>query len=237
MTAAAVTPNPMILEQAVLEQAVLESAIPESAVLESADLETAVLEAGILEQLAARGWVVLPEFLQPAAVAELRAEIQAAHAGQQLAPARIGRGAQHQQRTEIRGDLIQWLDGSTPAQARLLAHFESIRRQVNSSLWLGLFEMEAHFALYPPGAGYQRHLDAFQQDNPRRLSAVLYLNSAWPEAAGGELVIYSSSEQEQCRVRPEGGTLVLFLSQQILHEVLPAREWRASIAGWFRVRV
>jgi len=198
---------------------------------------SAGLEPAILEQLAVQDWVVVPGFLEPAAVAELRAEIEAAHVAQQLAPARIGRGAQHQHRSEIRGDLIQWLDGSTPAQAHVLARFEAIRQQVNASLWLGLFELEAHFAFYPPGAGYQRHLDSFQNDNPRRLSAVLYLNPAWPESAGGELVIYSHSGPEQCRVRPEGGTLALFLSQQVPHEVLPAREWRASIAGWFRVRV
>jgi SM-20-related protein len=37
-------------------------------------------------------------------------------------------------------------------------------------------------------------------------------------------------------VLPVGGTLVLFLSQRIAHEVLPGNRVRLSIAGWFKTR-
>ena len=194
------------------------------------------LDPEVLDQLAEQECVVLPNYLPPDEIIALRTEVAARLRDQAMLPAQIGRGSQRQRRTEVRGDLIHWLDASTMPQQRLFACFEQIRQQVNASLWLGLFEFEAHYAWYPPGTGYQRHLDAFQHDNPRRLSAVLYLNRVWPSHSGGELVIYSPSGEEQQRVRPEAGTLVLFLSQRIPHEVLPATRGRASIATWFRVR-
>jgi SM-20-related protein len=189
-----------------------------------------------LDALVSSGVAVLPRYIDAALVDALRQEIHAARAAAGLRQARIGRGGGRRLAAAVRGDWIRWLDGSTDAQRLLLAQFEDIRREVNLALMLGLFEVEAHFALYPPGAGYQRHVDAFQHDNPRRLSAVLYLNRHWRRAQGGELAIYDAADRELLRVLPEAGTLVLFLSQSVPHAVLPTRRWRASVAAWFRVR-
>jgi SM-20-related protein len=188
------------------------------------------------EALAACGLAVLPGCFEPDLVDALRAEIPVGELPTGMSRAGVGRGSQRRVDDAVRGDWIRWLDGSTTAQREFLTRLESIRRQVNQALMLGLFEVEAHFALYPPGAGYERHLDAFQQDNPRRLSAVLYLNRHWHVADGGELAIYDEEGHEVRRILPEAGTLVLFLSQSIPHAVLPATRWRASIAAWFRVR-
>jgi SM-20-related protein len=38
------------------------------------------------------------------------------------------------------------------------------------------------------------------------------------------------------RVAPECGKLVIFLSEDFPHEVLPATQLRQSIAGWFRIK-
>ena len=189
-----------------------------------------------LDDLTTTGLAVMPGLVEPALVAALRDEI---HAGRSLAGmrrARVGRGEGRRLASAVRGDWIRWLDGSTEAQRLFLARLEGIRQEVNQALLLGLFEIEAHFALYPPGAGYQRHVDAFQHDNPRRLSAVLYLNRHWRRSQGGELAIYDAEGCELQRVLPEAGTLVLFLSQSVPHAVLPTRRWRASIAAWFRLR-
>ena len=43
------------------------------------------------------------------------------------------------------------------------------------------------------------------------------------------------SGEEMARVVPRAGTLLLFMSEEIEHEVLPTRRDRASIAGWFRL--
>ena len=82
----------------------------------------------------------------------------------------------------------------------------------------------------------KRHVDAFKGQGNRVLSLVGYLNEDWLEENGGELVIYNSSDDvEGTKVLPKKNTLVVFLSEQFPHEVLPATRTRHSIAGWFRV--
>ena len=51
------------------------------------------------------------------------------------------------------------------------------------------------------------------------------------------MAIFDREEAEDAveLVLPELGTLVIFLSEDIPHEVLPAMRDRYSIAGWFRV--
>ena len=52
----------------------------------------------------------------------------------------------------------------------------------------------------------------------------------------GELVIYENEEDLQGqKVLPKLATLVVFLSEEFPHEVLPAKKDRYSIAGWYRV--
>jgi SM-20-related protein len=192
-------------------------------------------DADLGDALASRGWIVMPGCFDSGLVAALQREVDDTGPGG-MTRAGIGRGRQRQVADAVRGDWIRWLDGSTAAQREVLERLEAIRVEVNRALMLGLFEVEAHFALYPPGTGYERHVDAFRHDNPRRLSAVLYLNRQWRQSEGGELAIYDSDGNVVERILPEAGTLVLFLSQTVPHAVLPTRRWRASIAAWFRVR-
>ena len=99
----------------------------------------------------------------------------------------------------------------------------------------GLAEYEGHYALYPPGASYARHRDRFRDDDTRVLSCVLYLNEGWRREDGGALRLYVEGGRA-IDVRPEGGTLVAFLSGRFDHEVLPARRPRLALTGWFRRR-
>jgi SM-20-related protein len=151
-----------------------------------------------LDALVRSGLTVLPGYIDAHLAHALRAEIHEARSAAGLRRARIGRGSGRRLADAVRGDWIRWLDGSTEAQRLFLARLEEIRREVNLALMLGLFEVEAHFALYPPGAGYQRHVDAFEHDNPRRLSAVLYLNRHWRPEQGGELAIYDPPTGSCC---------------------------------------
>ena len=66
----------------------------------------------------------------------------------------------------------------------------ALRDALNRRLLLGLHELEAHYALYPAGAHYDRHRDRFRDDDARVLSAVLYLNRDWTEADAGALRLY-----------------------------------------------
>lgn len=146
-----------------------------------------------------------------------------------------GHGAQGMQNA-LRDDSIHWLEpGGTDAPATLfLAQMEALRRGINQRLLLGLHELEAHYAVYPAGGGYARHRDRFRDDDARVLSLVVYLNPGWEAADGGELRLHLEAGVRD--VAPALGCSVLFLSDAIEHEVLPARRTRRSIAGWFRQR-
>ncbi len=74
-----------------------------------------------------------------------------------------------------------------------------------------------------------------QQLNTRKLSSILYLNQNWQASDGGELRLYVNDD-EWLNISPIGGRLVLFLSDQFWHEVLPAKRERLSLTGWFRTR-
>lgn len=182
--------------------------------------------------------VVLPGAWSRAAVAPLRAEAEALDAAGLLVPAAIGRGAARQHDAATRSDRRIWLDaldvGRAPALGALPAAFEHLRVALNRELLLGLDEVEAHLACYPPGARYARHLDRFVDDDARVLSLVLYLNADWRAADGGQLLLELATGRRE--VLPESGTLVAFLSDRVWHEVLPTARPRWSVAAWFRRR-
>ncbi|WP_018876540.1 MULTISPECIES: 2OG-Fe(II) oxygenase [unclassified Thioalkalivibrio] len=205
----------------------------------------AVIESPVPEGREPAGWLdalmrdqrcVWPDFLPEDTVDALHDEIYALRDAAQLAQARIGRGGECHRDRATRGDWIHWLDGASPAQQAFMERLDAIRLEVGRSLIPGLFETESHFALYPPGTHYERHVDAFQAGNCRRLSLVFYLNRDWHEQDGGQLAIYDDAGRECQRIQPTAGTLVMFLSQTVPHAVLPTRRWRASIASWMRVR-
>lgn len=154
-----------------------------------------------------------------------------------LNPAGVGRQGDYQRNNTIRGDAIQWLEPGVPAVTEFLCWMDKLREALNQRLFLGLFDYESHYAVYEPGAFYQKHRDAFRGKPGRKLSSVLYLNPEWDKTQGGELVLYDEAgENELLRLAPEYGRLVLFLSEDFPHEVLPATTRRQSIAGWFRIK-
>ncbi|WP_280554714.1 2OG-Fe(II) oxygenase [Halomonas sp. 25-S5] len=192
--------------------------------------------AELVDALVAQGWYVGEAFIPAELCAELYQEVAAMADHQALEAAGIGRGPAHALRRDIRGDAIRWLDRESRARRHYLEAMGELQQELNRALFLGLFEYEAHFAHYPPGAFYRKHLDSFRGRANRVVSTVGYLNPDWPADAGGEIVIFDAidPEREVSRVRPEAGTFACFLSDSVPHEVLPTRLPRASIAGWFR---
>ena len=151
--------------------------------------------------------------------------------------AAVGRGAARVERTDVRGDRIRWLEpwDAKPAETAWFALVDALRVAVNEALYLGLFDFEGHYAIYPPGAGYARHLDRFRDDDARVLTLIVYLNDGWTDAHGGALRV-ECGDRVTHDVTPAGGTLVAFLSDRFPHEVLPASRERLAITGWFRRR-
>jgi SM-20-related protein len=189
----------------------------------------------IADALAGPGFIVLD---QPLPGSLIQGLIDNLHQQQNsLKPAGVGRQGDYQLDQRVRGDAIQWLEPGDPAVTEFLYWMDKLRLGINQRLFLGLFDYECHYAVYQPGAFYQKHRDAFRGNPGRKLSTVLYLNPGWDPVAGGELVLYDEAGADQLiRVAPECGKLVLFLSEDFPHEVLPATQLRQSIAGWFRIK-
>jgi SM-20-related protein len=116
-----------------------------------------------------------------------------------------------------------------------LAELERLRLELNREAMLGLFELELHYAWYPPGAGYARHVDQPLGRAQRRVSVVLYLNQDWTPEAGGELRIFDAADGHR-DIEPIAGRLVFFLTPGREHAVLPTQRDRLSVSGWFRHR-
>ena len=146
--------------------------------------------------------------------------------------AAIGTMSQKQIDRSIRGDNIFWLDKSSqefPIQSffQLADH---IKQLLNRYCFLSLSDYEFHFAHYPIGTFYKRHLDQFQGRDNRLISMVLYLNQYWKPDYGGGLKLFL--EDKEHIIYPEFGRLVLFKSDLLEHEVMITRKDRFSITGW-----
>lgn len=199
----------------------------------------------IAHGLARDGVVVLPDAVSPQLVEQLAFEARSLWENHAFSAARIGSGPDRHLAPAVRADRIVWLDevDESPGQHHILGELETLRLAINETAFLGLFEWEGHFACYPPGAQYVRHLDVFAHASQRRVSTVLYLNEGWAPGDGGELRIWTTPagpnwtlDSPTITVEPRAGTLVTFLSEDYYHEVLPARVDRFSLTGWFRTR-
>lgn len=190
----------------------------------------------IIDDLAERGWSLQPGFIPESLTHALAAECHRRAAQGALTPAGVGKGPAVAVNEGIRGDHIDWLEpGQSVACDQYLGHLEQLRLALNQTLFLGLEDVESHFALYPPGAFYRRHLDRFRDDDRRAVSVVLYLNADWQAHQGGALRLYLADDAAH-DILPVGGSLAVFLSADIPHEVLPATRDRLSLTGWFRRR-
>ena len=147
----------------------------------------------------------------------------------------VGRGTGFVVDNQIRSDKILWITGESSSELKWIYFCNNLKEYLNRNLYLGLSSFESHFARYAKGDFYKRHLDAFKGQGNRIVSVVYYLNKEWIEDDGGELVIYGGDIPESGkRVAPKFGTIIVFLSEEILHEVLSTNTNRLSIAGWFR---
>tara|TARA_R110001592_G_scaffold307182_4_gene580369 strand:- start:341 stop:997 length:657 start_codon:yes stop_codon:yes gene_type:complete len=205
----------------------------EAEVLLSA-LDTEQLFDRIADALTENGYVVLPAAL-PAVMSDTLFTRIASFEDEVFRPAGVGRAGEFQLNPFVRNDEIRWLAPTDEVEASYLAWMEKLRSGLNRRLFMGLFDYEAHFARYAPGAFYKKHVDAFKGRTNRVLSTVCYLNPNWSLADGGHLLMYEEGIEPIAKISPLMGTLVVFLSDRFPHEVTTASRLRYSIAGWFRV--
>ncbi len=213
----------------------------------------------IANKIAEHEFCVMDDFISKEIVTALAREVQNLHLETSLHQAGTGMGVATVNQA-LRGDYIGWLnDGKTnlqtnteiknsEAQAAYFEKMESLRLHLNTHLYLGLFGLESHLALYPAGACYKKHIDRFKNIRvndgkpARQISCILYLNENWEDAFGGQLRVYKNIENEVFfnekffDILPISGRLVAFLSDTFYHEVLSATQPRMSVTGWFLTR-
>lgn len=111
------------------------------------------------------------------------------------------------------------------------------------------------YAFYPTGGFYQRHIDAMNVGRlAREWSFILYLNQGWRQSDGGHLRVFEAgsgvrgsgtlladftaghspllSPAQHVDIAPRAGTLVVFRSDTVPHEVRHTSAKRMAIIGW-----
>jgi len=191
----------------------------------------------VVENIYQNGFHIIDNFLDEAHYQELRSLVQLLHDQGNFEPAKIGQQQNKVLNTTVRSDHIFWLDKekTNPAIEAYFAGLKNISTALNESLFLGLVDYEAHFAIYQPNNFYKKHVDQFATAQERRISCVYYLNPSWQEAFGGQLQLYDHTDQPLTTILPQGNRFVCFNSD-IPHEVRTAFKTRYSIAAWLKIR-
>lgn len=193
----------------------------------------------IIDGILTDGYGIADNFLTADEVTALAKRLRDRRAAGQFRAAGIG-NQQIVVENTIRGDEILWLDDATATteETTFLQRIGAFVQYVNQTCYLSLRDYEFHYALYPPGTFYKRHLDQFRSDSRRKLSVICYLNADWQETDGGQLALYVPNSDEkterQISISPIGGRLVCFESGQLEHEVLSATRERLSVTGWLK---
>ncbi|MFP2933650.1 2OG-Fe(II) oxygenase [Pyxidicoccus sp. 3LG] len=187
-----------------------------------------------VEGLGTRGYFIRSAFLGEARAREVRDAALAREASGVLHPAGIRRGADRTHDTSVRGDLIGWVvpEPGTPLGV-LWEGFRELGEALTSGAYLGLGRFDVQLACYPGGgAHYARHRDAFPGQSNRRATAIWYANPGWAPEHGGVLRLYPEGSAP-VDVEPTLDRLVVFLSERIEHEVLPAFAQRLALTAWY----
>jgi SM-20-related protein len=175
--------------------------------------------------LGGAGWFSRENFLG----AELARRVRAQAAAVPLRRAGVRRAGELDD--AIRSDELAWVTPELFPEA--VAAFDALMTQLNERAWLGLRRFDLQLARYPPGAKYVRHRDAFPGDDNRRVTAIVYLNPAWAEGDGGKLRLFVEPVID---LAPRLDRLVVFRSELIEHEVLPAHAERWALTAWYSAR-
>lgn len=151
--------------------------------------------------------------------------------------AKIGSQADIQQNEQIRTDSIYWIDDKSeePCTQAYFNTVNGLAKHLNQSLFLSLSEFETHFASYPPGTFYKKHIDQFKTTSNRKISCVYYLNDRWSESFGGALRLYNPQDALITQTFPIGNRFICFKSE-LPHEVCLTHQTRYSITGWLKTR-
>ena len=225
------------------------------------------LPSSAIEDLSAKGYAIIPNFLPPDLVSDLNADVSSLRSGSKFNVARIGQDATNKLNTDIRVaetcfvgrtklqdcpdaareilyDALDGVRNDLSGNSVLDDKSNSTGELIKAAPALDSTLSELLYAYYPQGGFYRRHRDAISGSASvlRCYSLLLYLNENWTPEDEGQLRMHFDSggdflpegeEPNYIDVEPRGGTLVLFKSDQVPHEVLDTKAQRLAVVGWY----
>lgn len=195
------------------------------------------LYENIIADLTNKQYSIVDNFFTSEEVVALRESLLHKYEEDTFKKSAIGNRTNEVVKKAIRGDIILWIDENNinPSEQLFFNKINNLKDYLNRTCFMGINQKEFHYAIYPEGTFYKRHLDTFQNDDRRKLSFVCYLNEEnWQPENGGELVLYLEKGEEV--VYPFPGKVVIFESQILEHEVKSVNTPRLSITGWLKTR-
>ncbi|MEJ5139156.1 MULTISPECIES: 2OG-Fe(II) oxygenase [Acinetobacter] len=134
--------------------------------------------------------------------------------------------------SNIRSDHILWINEDLTIAQQHIDALKQLSQILNYSFYLGIQDVEAHFACYNAGEFYALHRDNPQGKNGRMISTVYYLHQEWQDDWGGKLHLQDKNNVWHT-IDPQPNRIAMFQSD-LLHEVLEANHQRLSITAWLR---
>ena len=130
-----------------------------------------------------------------------------------------------------------------PALCELIGAVDSLRSELCVATGRPLLEeAELQLLAYPAGGHYSRHIDdgvsTAHRPVRRSISMIVFLtDNDWvAETDGGALRVHCDERSPPFYdIAPEAGSLVLFDSSSVSHEVLQTARARLACVGWFLV--
>ncbi len=194
---------------------------------------------GVVGNLRSHKFCILKNLIPAEEVRGSLAELQTLYAiPGKFTPGQLNDTANAPNASTVRGDKVLMLSGNaneTPnlsilknklnklAVAIFSAHSIKTNKVSQSKIMASCYE--------GGGACFKRHIDR-PSDGTMKLSFVFYLNPGVTEQDGGCLRIFANSKHFD--VTPELGTLVIFHSDSITHEVLPCYSKRFAFTIWYK---
>lgn len=193
----------------------------------------------MFNDLAANNWAISNTIFEEDFCSQIAKECHSLYNQGLFKQASIGHGVTKKTESSVRGDSTFWIEdipSSTTLQKKLWVSLQDLKDNLNKNFYLGLKWFETHFAIYPPGAGYDKHIDNHKGSGARKITFLLYLNENWQKGDGGELSLYQPEQENVliATVEPKLGTFLLFRSDLFPHQVEKSLRPRLSITGWFR---
>ena len=189
----------------------------------------------ICDGLAEKGYAVIDGFLEPATVAQLRAEAVGLQSGGDMKTSEstrwddeAGEVVTYQKVNVLSTDLKGGADykKSPRLTEYCVTLVQSLPPLVNERFESATLSNKLHTnklaVCLGDGSHYDKHYDNSGGDDLRKLTVLVYLQENWEERLGGHFRMFEADGDGHTDIAPEGGRLLAFWSDSMVHAVMPS---------------